>query len=576
MTALVKLSSEVVAENVQSGHVIAVISVEGAIEGEIFTYTLADALEDRFEIKLNEETHNFELVVKNGPGFFNFENAEMNHFALSISASGDKGTSIEGSEVTITVTDENDAPFLPVLSNDTIDESNEAVVIGTLSATDEDGDAITYSLVNEDGTEATDSPFEIRPVQEDGVTSYVLATKAGMQVDADQLHQVHVKMDDGKGGVATDVVAVLVKDIPAGPVNHLPTVAELSNDTIDESDASVVVGTLSATDEDGDTLTYSLVNEDGTEATDSPFEIRAVEENGITSYVLATKAGMHITADQTHQIWIQVSDGKGGIVADNYAVTVRNVNDAPTALKLAGSADAVSVLEGVSVIGALTAEDEDGDPVAWSFDTDAAGGGNADGMFVIEDGKIKLAAGKTLDFEGAKNVFTIHMKASDGKGGETLKSFTINVADVVETVKGTSGKNVLKGGIGADVLNGGFGNDILTGGAGKDVFVFNSKLGTSTTDRKVNFDTITDFSVADDTIQLDNAIFKKFAKTGAMNKAFFTIGSKAKDKNDYVIYDKKTGVLSYDADGSGTKYKAVEFAKLAKNLKMTADDFVII
>ncbi|MGO4574274.1 calcium-binding protein, partial [Microvirga sp. 2TAF3] len=58
-------------------------------------------------------------------------------------------------------------------------------------------------------------------------------------------------------------------------------------------------------------------------------------------------------------------------------------------------------------------------------------------------------------------------------------------------------------------------------------------------------------------------------------KGFFTIGDKAKDKDDYLIYNKKTGVLSYDADGSG-KGTAVEIAKLSKNLKMTAADFFVI
>ncbi|MGO4574405.1 calcium-binding protein, partial [Microvirga sp. 2TAF3] len=88
--------------------------------------------------------------------------------------------------------------------------------------------------------------------------------------------------------------------------------------------------------------------------------------------------------------------------------------------------------------------------------------------------------------------------------------------------------------------------------------------------KKTNLDTITDFNVKDDTIWLDNAVFKKLgkgseAKPGQLAKGFFTIGDKAKDKDDYLIYNKKTGVLSYDADGSG-KGTAVEIAKLSKNL----------
>ena len=51
-------------------------------------------------------------------------------------------------------------------------------------------------------------------------------------------------------------------------------------------------------------------------------------------------------------------------------------------------------------------------------------------------------------------------------------------------------------------------------------------------------------------------------KPGKLNKGFFAL-NKAKDKNDYIIFKSKTGVLSYDADGSG-KAKAVDFAVLRK------------
>lgn len=59
-----------------------------------------------------------------------------------------------------------------------------------------------------------------------------------------------------------------------------------------------------------------------------------------------------------------------------------------------------------------------------------------------------------------------------------------------------------------------------------------------------------------------------------LKKAFFVVGTKAKDKNDYVVYNDKNGRLYYDADGSG-KGKPIEVATLSKNLKMTAADFLI-
>ncbi len=53
------------------------------------------------------------------------------------------------------------------------------------------------------------------------------------------------------------------------------------------------------------------------------------------------------------------------------------------------------------------------------------------------------------------------------------------------------------------------------------------------------------------------------------------MGDKAKDRNDYIVYDKKTGVLSYDPDGSGAK-KAVEIATLQVKASLTYKDFFVI
>ncbi|NIX75450.1 calcium-binding protein [Microvirga terricola] len=158
--------------------------------------------------------------------------------------------------------------------------------------------------------------------------------------------------------------------------------------------------------------------------------------------------------------------------------------------------------------------------------------------------------------------------------GANLENLTAGGAGAIQLTGNTFG-NVIVGNGAANVIRGGLGNDTLTGGAAKDIFVFDTKPN-----KKTNFDTITDFNVKDDTIWLDNAAFTKLgkgtlAKPGELNKAFFTIGDKAKDGNDYLIYSKKTGVLYYDADGSGAG-KAVEIAQLKKGLKMTYADFFVI
>ena len=145
-----------------------------------------------------------------------------------------------------------------------------------------------------------------------------------------------------------------------------------------------------------------------------------------------------------------------------------------------------------------------------------------------------------------------------------------------DRIVGGVGKDTLGGGLGEDTIFGGLGNDVLTGNGGKDIFVFDTK-----TNKKTNVDKLADFVVKDDSIWLDNKIFKKLGSRGSeanpatLKASFFKVADKAKDRDDYVIYNKKTGVLSYDADGSG-KGQAIEFAVLKKDLLLKYDDFAVI
>jgi Ca2+-binding RTX toxin-like protein len=139
---------------------------------------------------------------------------------------------------------------------------------------------------------------------------------------------------------------------------------------------------------------------------------------------------------------------------------------------------------------------------------------------------------------------------------------------------GTSHKDTLVGNAGNDHLAAKLGNDVLTGGAGRDTFVFDTKLN-----KKTNRDKIKDYNSKSDTIWLDNKYMSKLGKGSVdkplkIKKGFFTF-DKAKDSNDYIIFNKKTGVLSYDADGIGAK-AAVDIAVLKKGIHMNYHDFFVI
>jgi Ca2+-binding RTX toxin-like protein len=135
-------------------------------------------------------------------------------------------------------------------------------------------------------------------------------------------------------------------------------------------------------------------------------------------------------------------------------------------------------------------------------------------------------------------------------------------------LRGEGDNDTLNGQAGADDLHGGIGTDTLTGGSGTDDFVFD------TTITKIrNVDLITDFSVADDTILLDDAVFSTLP-AGALAASRFYAGSAARDADHRIIYDPQDGALLYDADGGGS-VAPIQFARLDAGLALTHQDFVV-
>jgi Ca2+-binding RTX toxin-like protein len=139
-----------------------------------------------------------------------------------------------------------------------------------------------------------------------------------------------------------------------------------------------------------------------------------------------------------------------------------------------------------------------------------------------------------------------------------------------DTLWGKGGRDNLQGGTGNDRLNGGSGNDTLTGGPDRDAFIFDT-----TPKATQNVDSIKDFVAADDTIRLENSIFKGLSKTGTLTPSAFHLGTAAADLSDRVIYDRSTGSLYYDADGIGVAAQ-VKFAVLLNKPLISYQDFFAI
>ena len=196
---------------------------------------------------------------------------------------------------------------------------------------------------------------------------------------------------------------------------------------------------------------------------------------------------------------------------------------------------------------------------------------NFDVVVEVRDQGVDKVISSAPHFVLPDNVEHLRLNGSaniDGSGNDLANMITGNSGD--NRLFGLGGADALNGAGGNDELHGGYGRDRLTGGTGADSFVFDTELGVA------NRDVITDFSAGQDTIVLDSAVFTALAGTQLDADSFYVSGSGPRDAEDRVNYDKDTGGLAYDADGTGAQ-TAVVFAVLVGSPDaLSFSDFVVI
>ena len=306
----------------------------------------------------------------------------------------------------------NNAPaFAGATAGRTIPENSPggANVGAALTATDDDGDDLTYTL---EGTDA--SSFEI-----DSATGQ-LETKSGVTYDHESKssYSVIVKVDDGFGGTATITVTITVSDVDEPPdAPAAPSVSSVSGSTTSVSVSWTAPSTAGRPAIDSYDVQYRAAPTGSwlngpQDVTGTSTTITSLEEN--TSY----QARVRATNDEGDSGWSQ--PGTGSTNAPGNTAPEFSSSTATRSLD-------ENTVPGVDIGAPVSATDDDGDDLTYTLEGVDASSFEIDGT----TGQLRTRSGVTYDHE-SKSSYSVVVKADDGNGGTATIAVTITVSDVDE------------------------------------------------------------------------------------------------------------------------------------------------
>ena len=339
-------------------------------------------------------------------------------YTATVSASN--GTNTTTQAITVNVTDVNDSPSINSSSSFIADENQTD--IGSVIATDEDGDSLVYSVISDDIT-----------ISSDGVLAFIEAPN----YEVKDTYTATVRVGDGEI-ITTQDITILIQD-----VNDTPVVSAASSIEVNENNTAIT--NINASDEDGDTLTYSITG-------GSDRSVISIDQNGLLSFV--TSANYESPADDNednlYNIIVKVSDGNSEW-SGTFNITVGNVNEAPTIglsypnvfevnenatltnyvllTACAGNSSRIYLTcsKGEIHIGMSASQeqisDEDGDTLSYSISGD-----DADKFAITQNGSLYLL--EAGDYE-TQEIYNFTLNVSDGEF-TTSKTSKVQFADVNE------------------------------------------------------------------------------------------------------------------------------------------------
>ncbi|BCL38132.1 putative Ig domain-containing protein [Nostoc sp. MS1] len=338
-------------------------------------WTPTKAQVDQFYKELKENKARLDAI---GRGYAAETTAKFNILLTANDGRGGKALQY----VNVEVLADNNAPiFTSTLPADTQPQVGK-VFQYQATATDPDGDAISFALVN--------APTGVT-ITNDGLLKWTpVASQLG-----DRTFQIQVK--DNKGGEALQTIkATVVNPQP----NRLPTITSVPRTSARPS--TPYFYEIIASDPDGDSLTYTL--------TTKP-EGLTIKDNVITWNPQPQQSG-------ANNVKLRVSDSQGGFIEQSFSINVTNqITNRPPAITSAPNL--VTNLQKQYQYN-LTGNDPDNDQLFWSLDQ------APDGMVIdTNTGALRWQPKATQIGD-----FAVAIRLTDNYGAYTVQEYSLKATGV--------------------------------------------------------------------------------------------------------------------------------------------------
>lgn len=358
------------------------------------------------------------------------------------------------------------------------EDAAQGRTVGTVTATDADGDAITYAITSGDDSgvlaidPATGAITVAAALDHETTGRYDLVVRATAGGESDEAVATVTVRDvneapsvrsipdhQGTEDTAIDAIPVLTGDPDVGDtvrvsVSGLPAGLGYADGRI--TGTPTVPGSfrivVTATDGGGLTgstaFTLAVANVNDAPVIAPVDDLAATEDEAITPVVVAvtdadgddvalalsplpagltwdpatrTLAGTPVQSGD-FSVTVTADDGQGGTASDTFAITVANVNDAPVIGAVTPASVSGTVGEPLEVRVGVGATDEDGDPLELTVT------GLPDGLSATDNGDGTLTISGTPTAAGDS---TATVTASDPEGASDTADLAVSIAEGV-------------------------------------------------------------------------------------------------------------------------------------------------